>query len=376
MERPRNLEASRVKGEAAGRWSRVYARLTRGKLDEAMRNAGRHVPCPVHSESVDGFRLFKDWEETGGGICNTCGAKHDGFAVLQWLMGWSFPDTVAAVAEAVGMISGCGFEDLPDRTPKSAARKPQPTLLAEDEAKRRRLREVWSGGLRLTDPAAAPLDLYFRRRGLDLRLIRNETVFRLHPRLPLYNDVKDVDRRTGAVRKFSRHVGDFACWLSMVFDKQRRPLTILRTFITEDGYAAPGKNKKVMAIPSDRSASGGAILWGKRTPDAHVAEGQENAFSVTMATGRTCLPLVSSSWMVNWEVPEGIERVTIWGDIDRNGAGQKYGRLLQQRVWEQGVPAQTEFPRMPIHGGKASVDWNDVWVMYGRDGFPQVQLAA
>jgi len=45
-----------------------------------------------------------------------------------------------------------------------------------------------------------------------------------------------------------------------------------------------------------------------------------------------------------------IERVSTWGDIDHDGSGQKSGRLLQQRVWEQGVPAQTKlnFPLSPV----------------------------
>ena len=367
--RPNNLDAKTVKAAAEGRWSIVYSRLAQGRLDEAITNAGRHVPCPVHGHSVDGFRMFADWEQTGGGICNTCGAKADGYAILQWLMGWTFPETVSAVAEALGIISG-SYEPLPDRRPVLPAASKRRSDQQSDAEKRARLTQVWKEGLPLTHPAVVPLDLYFQRRRLDLGIIRKEPAFRFHPRLPFYDEVKEWDKNTLCWRKYSRHMGDFPALLSLVFDKDRRPVTIHRTFITPDGFAAPGKNKKVMAVPSDRKASGGAILWGKRSRNADVAEGIENALSVTMATSRTCLPLVSSTWMLSWEVPEGIDQVTIWGDVDENGAGQKYGKQLQTNIWEQGRPAQALFPQMQIPDGKAGVDWNDVWVHQGRNGFP------
>ena len=75
------IEACDVRQLAAGRWTEILEAVAPA-LEPALRRPGRHVPCPVHG-GKDGFRLFRDVAQTGGGICNTCGAFHDGFAVLM-----------------------------------------------------------------------------------------------------------------------------------------------------------------------------------------------------------------------------------------------------------------------------------------------------
>lgn len=94
-----DLEA--VKSEAKGRWDTIFAALA-PKLALAQERAGRHVPCPVHG-GKDGFRLFRNYAMKGDGICNTCGAKTDGFDMLCWVNGWTFVQALTAVAEFLGV---------------------------------------------------------------------------------------------------------------------------------------------------------------------------------------------------------------------------------------------------------------------------------
>ena len=61
-----------VKEAAKGHWREIFGALA-PQLNEAVDRAPNHVSCPVHG-GTDGFRLFPHWEETGAGICNTCGA--------------------------------------------------------------------------------------------------------------------------------------------------------------------------------------------------------------------------------------------------------------------------------------------------------------
>ena len=63
-------ETQRVKDDARGRWERVLPDLAPA-LKDAVERRGKHVPCPVHG-GRDGFRVFPDVDETGGGVCNTC----------------------------------------------------------------------------------------------------------------------------------------------------------------------------------------------------------------------------------------------------------------------------------------------------------------
>ena len=88
-----------LRDQAQGRWSHILASLA-PELECALEKAPRHVPCPVHG-GKDGFRLYRDYEYNGGAVCNTCGPHPNGFRLLQWLRGWSFPKALEAVSEVL-----------------------------------------------------------------------------------------------------------------------------------------------------------------------------------------------------------------------------------------------------------------------------------
>ena len=96
-----SFDVNEVRLAAEGRWPEICAALA-PQLVPAIERIGTHVPCPVHG-GQDGFRLFKDFPKSGGGICNTCGPKPDGFDLLAWVNGWSFSTTVNAVAATLGL---------------------------------------------------------------------------------------------------------------------------------------------------------------------------------------------------------------------------------------------------------------------------------
>lgn len=96
-------KADAVRDLAEGNWLVILNHIAANELHEALKKPGRHVHCPVHrGKHGDAFRLFKDAHKTGGGICNTCGPKHDGFELLMWIKGWSFDTCLKVVGDAVG----------------------------------------------------------------------------------------------------------------------------------------------------------------------------------------------------------------------------------------------------------------------------------
>lgn len=99
-----------VRAAAAGHWDYVFQSLA-PVLNDAAERAGHHVPCPIHG-GKDGFRLFPNFAENGSGICNTCGQKRDGFALLSWVNGWSFRETLENVAHVLGLEPSSRFELL------------------------------------------------------------------------------------------------------------------------------------------------------------------------------------------------------------------------------------------------------------------------
>ncbi|MFN7049792.1 primase-helicase zinc-binding domain-containing protein, partial [Proteus mirabilis] len=94
-------KADTVREAANGNWLFILAALA-PHLEPALRKPGRHVSCPIHG-GKDGFRLFKDAHLTGGGVCNTCGANHDGFELLMWLNNWDFKQCLSEVGDYLGV---------------------------------------------------------------------------------------------------------------------------------------------------------------------------------------------------------------------------------------------------------------------------------
>ena len=116
------LEAATVAAHARGQWIGLLGRLA-PTLERALARPGRHVPCPVHG-GRDGFRVFRDCHDTGGGICNTCGSFRDGFALLMWANGWGFREALEAVARDLRLDGGGrGRPRNRDRTPHPPRRQ-------------------------------------------------------------------------------------------------------------------------------------------------------------------------------------------------------------------------------------------------------------
>lgn len=66
-------------------WPIVICHLA-PEFDQVVANRPRHMPCPIHG-GQDGLRCFDDFDETGGMVCNTCGAFPNGYLVLAWTLG-------------------------------------------------------------------------------------------------------------------------------------------------------------------------------------------------------------------------------------------------------------------------------------------------
>jgi hypothetical protein len=99
------MEAKEVKAAAHGRWGGILSALA-PQLQPALDRVGHHVSCPVHG-GKDGYRVFNDVDDSGGGVCNTCGVHPDGFATLMWVSGMDFKEALKSVAEylRVGIIA-------------------------------------------------------------------------------------------------------------------------------------------------------------------------------------------------------------------------------------------------------------------------------
>ncbi|QSA98044.1 toprim domain-containing protein [Methylococcus sp. EFPC2] len=306
---------------------------------------GRHHACPVHG-GRDGFRLFRDAEVSGGGICNSCGAKPDGFALLMWLRNWRFPAALAAVAQVLGGGSKSG--QLSARPP---VRNDDLNRQGTDQRIKALLRHTWTEASSWDAPESGLLRTYLRHRGLVPEVLGRQLPLRLHLSLPYLED--------GVC------LGRYPAILALMSCAGGQPATIHRTFLTVDGGKAPVSSpKKLMPHASDRSLIGGAVRLGPASSVLGIAEGIETALAVHQATGMTVWSALSCTFLERFAPPDGAERIVIWADRDENGAGQRSAEVLQKKLEAKGIQASILLP--PGSG----MDWLDVLNRCGVEGFP------
>lgn len=362
MEFKINLED--VERSAAGQWGYILARLA-PDLSDALNAPKKHHPCPVHGGS-DGFRLFNDYEQTGGGICNTCGPKSKGISLIMWANGWNFKETLDAVSGVIGLTEET---ELQPQTHGHAKREPRIDP-QEVEKKRGSLRKMWKECVSVTHKDAEPLRLYMLRRRLEYRDLPNS--IRFHPSLSYYDDE-------------GKKVGEFPAMVCSVFDKNAKPITLHRTYLTSDGLRPKGlQAKKIMPVPPDVSLMGGSIWLNdkcKSSPIVAVTEGVETGLAVQLAKGIPTFAAVTAVGMKAWEPTSCVRRLMVFADKDRKvmtagrmvEPGQDAAKHLVSEMWKQNIKASVIIPGIDIPEGRKNLDWADMYARYGKAAFANIE---
>ena len=330
------------KVEAEGKWSYIFSELL-PELGEAMDKAGHHVACPVHG-GTDGFRLFKDFHTTGGGYCNSCGPQANGFALMAWLKGYAFGD---AVREVSNWIRGDNKAPAPIRRAPIAAPKPEDFTRAREY-----ISKVWAASKPIK---CTPAEMYLLKRGIPADCI--PSTLRFHPGLKYVHGKEKED------------LGMFPCLLAPIKDKNGFILSIHRIFLTNQGEKAPVPDAKKM-MPKCGYLGGAAIKTYASGEVLGVAEGIETALGARAATGMPVWPCVSAVLMELVDIPENVRHVVIWADLDRSGTGLKSANVLGERVAALGKTFEICIPDVAIPEGAKGVDWLEVWLDKGIEGFP------
>jgi P4 family phage/plasmid primase-like protien len=93
------VDKQEVKRLGAGQWAQLITQATGASEDFFFH---RHGPCPKCG-GTDRWRVFGDFEQTGGGVCNQCGKFADGIAVVQWLKGCTTFDAIESIGKVLGI---------------------------------------------------------------------------------------------------------------------------------------------------------------------------------------------------------------------------------------------------------------------------------
>jgi len=348
MNTPKRVDVNGVKLAAAGNWSMIFNQLLPDFDEQLIDRAGRkHGPCPLCSGN-DRFQFYKDAHETGGSVCRQCGPKPDGFELVAQAHDCTFIESVRKVQDALG-------GEVTVTKPETIRRhRPDPKKLEKQKRRddwcRKMLKQVWRESVPAEATEAFPLRAYLANRGLPMK--EYPKMLRFHPGLKSFDEDGKFE-------------GTFPTMVALVVDKNGDPITIHRTFITGNGSKAPVQSaKKLMAYPSDRELSGGAIHLSGTGRVLNVAEGIETAFAVQQMVGGSIWATVNASMMRNLKVGEPVEAIWVWSDLDRSGDGQQAASQLVDRIRKDGKRAVRELPPIPIPAGEKSVDWLDIYNDY------------
>lgn len=338
------LTLAELKAQARGSWAFIFQDLA-SELGPAMESRGHHTACPVHGGN-DGFRLFKDYNDTGGGICNSCGPQANGFAMLAFVKGYQFRDAVREVAQWLR-------KEEVEQSASLRPPPPPPTPKMDPEKVREMLRKIWTTTL----PVAGSIgERYLVKRGIWTANI--PSILRFHPALRFYDP------------KEKKFYGTFPALVAPIRDPKGEIIALHRYFLTYEGEKAlvPEVKKMTSCV---RPPQGSAIRLFPAGKVLGVGEGVETMLAVHAITRMSVWSAVAAPLLEQLVIPPQVEHVVIWGDLDKSKRGHQAAKALSDRLIAEGKTVEIQIPPFPIPQGKKGLDWLDVLLMYGVEGFPE-----
>jgi hypothetical protein len=355
------------------RWEEILYVLA-PELHEALnkyQSSAPHVSCPVHGGS-DGFRLFKDANGSGGGVCNSCGFFSDGFKLLTWIYRSRTPGGVPIDYNAtkdsenrlksradVGKYLEHGSALYPSIINRIPKREPSDNKAEQEKKWQFALKigeEIWSKG----EPFHPIVAQYFRDRGqidanlpqilyLCMKVLYSGPIVSYHPAMiaPLMRIVPNPNIP-----------GEF----------MDEVVGIHRTYLRQDN---DGSVKKAFVVNQKRE-----LLWNTRNHSfiplyprdgdtLVVCEGIETGVAVHTLTNLPVWAAGNARELSRMFIPSEIKHVIIAGDHDRSGTGSKAVKALKEKLEKEGFAITVMIPSsfvIPDHA--KSVDWEDVIVKY------------
>ena len=335
----------RIKRNAAGQWMRILADA--GIPHEQLEKPNR--PCPLCG-GHDRFTFFKK-EEGGGWYCRGCG-HGDGIALLQEWRHEGFVQTLDYLERALGL------PPMPDNKKEKRRTK----SVADPEVERRKkLEAFWNEAEPLDDlPKENPVKQYLNRRKLLRGRKTLSSELRSHPLLDYW------ETQVGDALQHER----WPAMVARVTDEKGHLVSLHRTYLTPEGRKAPVSAQKKLAASAGENGLIRLFPVGKALG---IAEGIETALAATLLFGLPVWSAICANGFAKIsELPDGVEKLVIFGDNDRSFTGQSAAWALAHRL-RRDYPDMAIEVKIPETEGE---DWHDVWCrsLEEKNLFGQVKM--
>lgn len=342
-----------------GRWLDYYHSIGNSALSYACEHLGQNVPCPVQG-GTDGFRLFKDANDTGGGVKQAEAIFKTGYSLLIWL---EDKDKYEVAKDLFKYLEGLDVSHSVSQRQRTPSQKP---IDADSIVK-------WVGS---TWERAKPIAAkhytavnYFDSRGIKQAALGSDQL--RFAFLNYWYKPKNKDRV---------NLGKFPSIVARVTNNDNQLVGVHRTYLNADGKPAKAnlvydgielKSKKLSSSIPDLSA--GRMIRLFDLPDTqvlHTAEGIETALSALQVFREPTYSLVNATNFASFIPSKSVRTIHNWVDKDKpklvRGKWVKTGEdtavKFKKRMEELGVTVINHFPPMPIPENKKGIDWNDVLV--------------
>ena len=293
------INAKAIKEQARERWLEILPLLD-ARLQDAGARVGKHVPCPVHG-GKDGFRLYAD-DQNGGGACNTCGTFADGFAVLQWLRGCSFYESLRIVAELLNNGT------VPDQLEPSSV-----VPIERGNGYMGAIKYLLDTSSRTPNAAACA---YYERRGIAKTSEFITNSLKYHDSADVYHNGKRVVLNGKPLR--------YPCILGLA--RNAWGVTGLhQIYITKDGEKAATEISQIIGSEYSKKRmigqfAGTAVRFAKAEKTLIVCEGIETGLAIRLLTGCDSIAACGTASLLGGvDVPDCVENLLIYADNDAAG---------------------------------------------------------
>lgn len=299
-----NIKSTTIEA-AKGKWHDIFVALG---IDEKFLT-GKHTGCPICIDGIDRFRV-DNRDGSGSFICGQCGSGW-GMDLLMRINGWNFAEAAHQVDLVVGNAKVRGAPD--DRTDAEK--------MASIKRALKESREVEEGD---------PVWLYLNRRtGIEI----------IPPDIRLHHGMRHTEGGTWPVM------------IAVMRDKCGNGITLHRTYLTTDGKKAPVTPVKKF-MPGKR-LNGSCVRLSAVAEHIGLAEGIESAMAASMRFKEPVWSSTSAGLMEAWEPPDGVKRITVYGDNDANFVGQAAAYNLARKWTIAGYVVDVVLPE------KVGSDWAD-----------------
>jgi phage/plasmid primase-like uncharacterized protein len=331
-----------IKQAASGRWLEIISSLA-PELAEACSKPGKHVACPCHGNK-DGFRMFYDAVETGGGICNESGSFANGFELLKWANNYSFKEALMAVSSYLGMDTGGSIP---------LGRIPSGVKLNSDDLPKKKAK-VQSTLNQVKDDDGRIAD-YLKSRGLSGNA---PATLKLHSSLDYWDTTGDQPN----------NLGNYAAMLAKFQDSDQLSGCHV-TYLDSSSHGKAGVSVQKKMYSSVESMAGSVIRLFEPELDRPLVlcEGIETAIACHESTGWPVWACGNATLLEKVNIPSDIKTIYIGADLDRSNKGMEAAQHLARRLQAEDREVFIVIPTDLITEDQKCLDWLDVFNQAGVD---------